>query len=211
MPPSCALLGRFAITAPVALVWQHNTNVKCQRVHAWLSYCSQKTRFCQNLEHMIDWRMKTLNCVPKSDYYSLTKKNLMRKLIRFVLVMCTDLFLHNIHNDIVLLYQRLIGPFSYRCFICKFVAYNCCQLIGILVCSWRRSCRTSAPSSLKRLKTSSSDVTTLSPRISSMRSSWLSCRSSLEFLLTFLGAQRDFAACQTTEDLSFHFLVSLAV
>ena len=26
LPPSCALLGRFAIGAPVALLWQHNAN-----------------------------------------------------------------------------------------------------------------------------------------------------------------------------------------
>ena len=26
MPPSCALLGRFAIGAQVALLWQHNAN-----------------------------------------------------------------------------------------------------------------------------------------------------------------------------------------
>jgi len=25
----CALLGRFAISARVALLWQHNTNAKC--------------------------------------------------------------------------------------------------------------------------------------------------------------------------------------
>ena len=29
MPPSCALLGGFAIGARVALLWQHNTNAKC--------------------------------------------------------------------------------------------------------------------------------------------------------------------------------------
>jgi len=29
MPPSCALLGGFAISARVALLWQHNANVKC--------------------------------------------------------------------------------------------------------------------------------------------------------------------------------------
>jgi len=34
MPPSCSLLGRFAISARVALLWQHNVNAKCQRVHA---------------------------------------------------------------------------------------------------------------------------------------------------------------------------------
>ena len=26
LPPGCALLGRFAISAPVALLWQHNAN-----------------------------------------------------------------------------------------------------------------------------------------------------------------------------------------
>jgi len=33
MPPSCALLGGFAIGAQVALLWQHNTNpsYKCER------------------------------------------------------------------------------------------------------------------------------------------------------------------------------------
>jgi len=33
MPPSCALLGRFAIGARVALLWQHNANLryKCGR------------------------------------------------------------------------------------------------------------------------------------------------------------------------------------
>jgi len=30
--PSCALLGRFAIGAWDALLWQHSTNIKCQRV-----------------------------------------------------------------------------------------------------------------------------------------------------------------------------------
>jgi len=34
MPPSSALLGGFAIGARVALLWQHNANAKCQRVHA---------------------------------------------------------------------------------------------------------------------------------------------------------------------------------
>ena len=38
--PSCALLGRFAIGARVALLWQHSANVKYQRVlvslYAWL-------------------------------------------------------------------------------------------------------------------------------------------------------------------------------
>jgi len=29
MPPSCALLDGFAIGARVALLWQHNANVKC--------------------------------------------------------------------------------------------------------------------------------------------------------------------------------------
>ena len=32
MSPSCALLGGFAIGARVALLWQHNTNAKRQRV-----------------------------------------------------------------------------------------------------------------------------------------------------------------------------------
>ena len=32
MPPSCALLGGFAIGARVALLWQHSANAKCQRV-----------------------------------------------------------------------------------------------------------------------------------------------------------------------------------
>jgi len=31
-PPSCALLGGFAIGARVALLWQHSANAKCQRV-----------------------------------------------------------------------------------------------------------------------------------------------------------------------------------
>ena len=34
MTPSCALFGGFAIGARVALLWQHNANAKCQRVHA---------------------------------------------------------------------------------------------------------------------------------------------------------------------------------
>ena len=34
MPPSCALLGGFAIGAWGALLCQHNANTKCQRVHA---------------------------------------------------------------------------------------------------------------------------------------------------------------------------------
>jgi len=34
MPHSCALLGGFAIGARIALLWQHNANAKCQRVHA---------------------------------------------------------------------------------------------------------------------------------------------------------------------------------
>jgi len=34
MLPSCAVLGGFAIGARVALLWQHNANAKCQRVHA---------------------------------------------------------------------------------------------------------------------------------------------------------------------------------
>jgi len=33
MPPSCALLGGFAIGAQLALLWQHNANAKCQRVY----------------------------------------------------------------------------------------------------------------------------------------------------------------------------------
>jgi len=33
-PYSCALLGRIAIGARVALLWQHNANAKCYRVHA---------------------------------------------------------------------------------------------------------------------------------------------------------------------------------
>ena len=32
VPPSCALLGRFAIGARVSLLWQHSTNAKWQRV-----------------------------------------------------------------------------------------------------------------------------------------------------------------------------------
>jgi len=32
MPPSCALLGGFAIGAQVVLLWQHNANAKSQRV-----------------------------------------------------------------------------------------------------------------------------------------------------------------------------------
>jgi len=38
MPPSCALLGRFAIGAPVALLWQHNANPSLHRIcaHCWL-------------------------------------------------------------------------------------------------------------------------------------------------------------------------------
>ena len=32
MPPSCALLGGFAIGERVVLLWQHNANAKCQRV-----------------------------------------------------------------------------------------------------------------------------------------------------------------------------------
>ena len=33
MPPSCALLGGFAIGARVVLLWQHNANAKCWRVY----------------------------------------------------------------------------------------------------------------------------------------------------------------------------------
>ena len=33
MPPSYALLGGFAIGARVELLWKHNANAKCQRVH----------------------------------------------------------------------------------------------------------------------------------------------------------------------------------
>jgi len=29
MPPSCVLLGGFAVSAHVALLWQHNANMKC--------------------------------------------------------------------------------------------------------------------------------------------------------------------------------------
>jgi len=32
VPPSCALLGVFAIGARVSLLWQHSANAKCQRV-----------------------------------------------------------------------------------------------------------------------------------------------------------------------------------
>ena len=32
VPPSCALLGGFAIRARVSLLWQHSPNAKCQRV-----------------------------------------------------------------------------------------------------------------------------------------------------------------------------------
>jgi len=31
MPPSCAVLGGFAIGARIALLWQHNANAKCYR------------------------------------------------------------------------------------------------------------------------------------------------------------------------------------
>jgi len=31
-PPSCALLGRFAISARISLLWQRGLNAKCQRV-----------------------------------------------------------------------------------------------------------------------------------------------------------------------------------
>jgi len=31
-PPSCALLGGFAIGTRVALLWQHSANARCQRV-----------------------------------------------------------------------------------------------------------------------------------------------------------------------------------
>jgi len=34
MSPIYALLGGFAIGARIALLWQHNANAKCQRVHA---------------------------------------------------------------------------------------------------------------------------------------------------------------------------------
>ena len=51
MPPSCALLGRFAIGARVALVWQHNANAKCQRVHACTrpSYISRESYTTRNV------------------------------------------------------------------------------------------------------------------------------------------------------------------
>jgi len=32
MPPSCVLLGGFAIGTLVSLLWQHRANAKCQRV-----------------------------------------------------------------------------------------------------------------------------------------------------------------------------------
>jgi len=32
--PTCAVLGEFAISARIVLLWQHSANVKCQRVHA---------------------------------------------------------------------------------------------------------------------------------------------------------------------------------
>ena len=34
MPPSCALLGGFAIGAPVALLWQHNANPSYKLRHS---------------------------------------------------------------------------------------------------------------------------------------------------------------------------------
>jgi len=37
-PPSCALLGRFAIGAWVLLLWQHSTDAKCQRECLYLFY-----------------------------------------------------------------------------------------------------------------------------------------------------------------------------
>jgi len=38
MPPSCALLGAFAIGARVALLWQHGANAKCKRVFLYSLY-----------------------------------------------------------------------------------------------------------------------------------------------------------------------------
>ena len=49
MPPSCALLGGFAIGARVALLWQHNTNAKCWRVHACTRSVSIIRLHCSSL------------------------------------------------------------------------------------------------------------------------------------------------------------------
>jgi len=52
MPPSCALLGGFAIDAPVALLWQHNENPSLRGVWAryWLVTGG--------------WRRRSEHCVP---------------------------------------------------------------------------------------------------------------------------------------------------
>ena len=42
MLPSCALLGGFAIGARVALLWRHNANAKCQRVHISVAAAQQQ-------------------------------------------------------------------------------------------------------------------------------------------------------------------------
>jgi len=50
MLPSCALLGGFAIGDLVVLLWQHNENTKCKRVHACTrsvpSWVKQSARAC---------------------------------------------------------------------------------------------------------------------------------------------------------------------
>ena len=47
MPPSCAILGRFAIGAQVALLQQNNANTKCQRVHA----CTRSAQLNYEISH----------------------------------------------------------------------------------------------------------------------------------------------------------------
>jgi len=71
--PSCALLGGFAIGAPVALLWQHNANpsYKCERemlASALYSLCTPSFSLCGHLFTLslardISIRLPNLKCV----------------------------------------------------------------------------------------------------------------------------------------------------
>ena len=68
MPPSCALLGGFTIGARVALLWQHNANAKCQRVHACTR--SMHSLVFYSLNQFDNIRCDSSACNTTTDYRS---------------------------------------------------------------------------------------------------------------------------------------------
>ena len=65
MPHSCALLGGFAIGARVALLWQHNANAKCERVHACTRSMPSIYIFIHRLRRKIDKQTNNENIEKK--------------------------------------------------------------------------------------------------------------------------------------------------